>query len=248
MDCVMPLDRFEQQMEYLHTNGYHCLSLPEIFDHSVDSFPREKCLFTLTFDDGFDDFFTWAYPVLHKYGFTATVFLVVDALNGCSNWDGDEGSRMLTWECIRELGSNGISFGSHTCTHAHLPFLSEDDIWQEIYASRDTLEMKLGNECTLFAYPFGESTPKIRRLVRSAGYKAAFGVMTGRPGTYNWWRSECTPQDTPADFSFKLTWSHNFIQKTRGWLREETLVGRFLRKMKYRWLSRTAQPVEDGLP
>ena len=230
-------------MQYLKQNGYRCLNLTELFNHPVIEFPREKRAFALTFDDGYDDFFKWAFPVLNEHGFTATVFLVTDNVDGYSNWQGDEDSSMLTWKHIRELNSNGISFGSHTCTHAYLPYLTEDEAWHEIYASREILEMKLNHECTLFAYPFGESTPGLQRLVQNAGYKAALGARTGKPGLYNWWRNAGTPNNTLLSFSFKLTWYYNFYHKARGWLKEETSLGHFLRRIKRRWLSPAAQPM-----
>ncbi len=238
--CSITVSQFEQQMRFLYNRGYQSLTLMELLDPLLQGAPHQKKAFALTFDDGFSDFYTHAHPILRCYGFNATVFLVTDLLGRQSDWDGEKGACMLTWENIDKLSANGISFGSHTCTHPYLHQLSDEQVWHELSTSKKCLEEKLHSEISFIAYPFGESSPKIRRMAKDVGYKAAFGVMTGKPGRYNWWRSECGSRDTLRTFSFKLTWLYSFFQKTRGWVREETPLGRFLRKIKHKWLLSSA--------
>jgi len=226
-------NQFDRQMRFLYEYGYKCLDLNEIFYNFPQESFREKKAFVLTFDDGFDDFYTIAYPVLRNYGFTATVFLVTDLLGGCSKWEGEDGARMLTWDQINNLSTNGISFGSHSCTHPSLLRISDEQIRYELSASKECIEKELHKKISFFTYPFGESNQKIQQMVNDAGYQGALGVITGKPSRYNRWRSECGAQDTLQTFNFKLSWTYLFFQKLRGWLREETMLGRVLRKIKY---------------
>jgi peptidoglycan/xylan/chitin deacetylase (PgdA/CDA1 family) len=220
--------KFERQMHYLHDHGYRCLSLLELLRSPENTPPRRRKTFVLTFDDGYEDFFTRAWPILRRYRFTATVFLVTDRVGGQSDWEGERGTPLLTWEQVEALDQDGISFGSHTCTHRRLTRLSGEQIWHELTASKNRMESKLGHEIPLLAYPRGESNGEIQGMAMQASYRAACGVDTGSRGPFNLWRCTCRTDDSLLTFVFKLTpWYHS-----RVWLREETRVGRFLRKFK----------------
>ncbi|MCD4812025.1 polysaccharide deacetylase family protein [bacterium] len=84
----------------------------------------------LTFDDGFRDFYTYAYPILKKYSFTATVFLPTGFIgNGQSIFNGKE---HLRWDEVREIRFNGIEFGSHTVSHPKLRNLKRKNVENEL--------------------------------------------------------------------------------------------------------------------
>ena len=78
----------------------------------------------------------------------------------------------------RSLCEDGISFGSHTCTHPHLLSLSDEQVQHELTASKERLEARLGREIPFVAYPYGESSSEIRRMAMQRGYRAACGVIT----------------------------------------------------------------------
>ena len=228
---AISVSQFERQMSYLHDHGYHCLSLTELLYTAGDTSFRRKKAFILTFDDGYADFFKNAYPILRRYGFTATVFLVTDFVGGQSDWDGDKGSPMLTWEEIKGLHEDGISFGSHTCTHPWLTHLSGEQIWHEFTTSKERLEAKLGQEIHLLAYPYGYSNPRIQKMTMEAGYKAAFGVTRGGYDCFNLWRCLLGTNDNLLSLRFKLSQSYRFLKC----LRDETIVGKSLRTVKRSW-------------
>jgi peptidoglycan/xylan/chitin deacetylase (PgdA/CDA1 family) len=224
-------NQFERQMDYLYDHGYRCLSLMELLSFSGHKPPRRA--FVLTFDDGYKDFLTQAHPILQRYGFTATVFLVTDLVGEQSNWVGATNTPLLTWEQVKTLHEAGISFGSHTCTHPRLLCLSDEQIWHELAASKECLEAKLGQEVPLLAYPYGESNDKSQRMAMQAGYKAACGVSVGKSSRFNLWRRQCDKDDNLKTFTFKLSRWYYYLQ----WSRNETIVGQFLRKVKRRWFS-----------
>ena len=98
---------FERYIRHLDNHNYHCLSLPELLRNSSCKQALWAKTVVLTFDDGYEDFFTLAYPILNRYGFSATVFLVTDLVGGKSNWEGEKGSSLLSWErsksCKRQV-------------------------------------------------------------------------------------------------------------------------------------------------
>jgi peptidoglycan/xylan/chitin deacetylase (PgdA/CDA1 family) len=107
----------------------------------------------LTFDDGYLDFYTQAFPVLRQYGFTATVFLPTDYIDGSR--PGLRGKKHLTWDLVAELNKSGIDFGSHTCSHPQLYDLQPNEIELELRKSKETIESNLSQSTN---HPLSQST------------------------------------------------------------------------------------------
>jgi peptidoglycan/xylan/chitin deacetylase (PgdA/CDA1 family) len=133
----------------------------------------------ITFDDGLLDFLTGAFPVLQRYQFPATLYVVAGRVGLTASWlDGlGEGDRpMLSWAQLRELQAAGIEIGAHTVTHPQLDLLKNGIARHEILESKRILDRHLNSAVTSFAYPHGYSTGKVRELVREAGYTSACRV------------------------------------------------------------------------
>lgn len=101
-----------------------------------------RCV-VLTFDDGYLDFYTQAFPVLRRYGFTATVFLPTAYIDG--KRPGIRGKEHLNWDQVRELHSAGVDFGSHTVNHPQLYDLGWPDIEYELRVSKEAIESQLNS-------------------------------------------------------------------------------------------------------
>ena len=99
-----------------------------------------------------------AWPLLYRYGFTATVFLVADRIGGHNAWDDGYGDRteLMGWDAIHALRGQGVCFGSHTATHPALTALSVPDAAREALRARTVLERELGEPIESFAYPYGD--------------------------------------------------------------------------------------------
>lgn len=162
-------DSFIWQIEYLIRNRYNVISLDGLLGAQRHFADRQRRRVVLTFDDGFDNFYTDAYPVLRRYGLCATLFVVADYI-GQTGW--------LTKEQLKELADNGVTIGSHTKSHCYLPSLQDEEIKTQVIESKRLLEALLERQVNIFCYPNGGFTPAIQEIVRSAGYKAA--VTTNR--------------------------------------------------------------------
>lgn len=165
--------QFRSHLSWLKRLGYQTLRL----DRYIDMLNRGEKVpgrsFAITFDDGYEEVLTLALPVLKEFGFTATVFAVPGS--SANAWD-DGSAKLLTISQLRELDAEGITIGGHTCSHVHLPVVSPHIAQKEIADSRVRLKQILGHEVSLFAYPYGESTPEVEKWTQDAGYTAAFAT------------------------------------------------------------------------
>jgi len=161
--------RFERHMEYLKQHRFNVIGFDLLVLNLRENKPLPKKSVVITFDDGYEDNYTNAYPILKKYGYPAIMFIPSDLI-------GNEG--YLTWGQVREMAANGITFASHSRHHEYLPDLPEHVQRDEIYESKRILEQRLGRPINYFAYPIGGFNDTIKKMVRNAGYIAA--VTTNR--------------------------------------------------------------------
>lgn len=142
----IPPDTFKEQMRLLKDN-YRVISLSEFIKKVKKGSNIENCV-VITFDDGFKDNYTVAYPLLYKYDLPATFFITTDFV-------GRKG--YMSWEDLKELRDSEFEIGSHTVTHPRLSELPMSRVEEELKVSRNVLEDRLENKITLFAAPYGDS-------------------------------------------------------------------------------------------
>jgi peptidoglycan/xylan/chitin deacetylase (PgdA/CDA1 family) len=175
-------DEFKRQMKWLHDYNYSVLSLTEIYLilQSGSSFPKRSI--AITFDDGYKDFYTIAFPILSEYGFPATVFLVTGFCERDNGWPEQPKNlplfELASWSQVDEMSRNGIDFGAHTVSHPRLdriPFVSAE---REIKDSKAIIEDRLGMPVISFAYPYGKYSVDIKAIVRDH-FTCACGTQAG---------------------------------------------------------------------
>jgi len=189
--AILPVEDFAAQMQYLASHGYRIITLTQ-FENMLDrnqAIPPGAVM--ITFDDGYESVYRYAFPVLKRYHFPATVFLIT-SLVGKSPPNPDPAAiTYLTWSQVREMYESGlVDFQSHTHEMHHFvpghPFPSPalvasppEQVLADLKASRRAISEHLGYLPTALAYPYGAYTAETARLARQAGFRLAF---TTRPG------------------------------------------------------------------
>lgn len=176
-------DLFERHMQFLSTNGYKVIGLEEVVEgvqmaHNVDKYVA------ITFDDGYRDFYTAAFPILTKYNLKATVYVVPGFADG--QHPRPNGEEYMSWSELREISEHGVQIGSHTMTHPKLYSLQPSQINDEIRQSKDLIQEKLGTSVHSFAYPFAfpeqdeDFVRTLRNLLQTNGYRTGVCTIIGR--------------------------------------------------------------------
>lgn len=166
----MPPDQFEAQMAYLSNNGYQSITMNQLYQafYQGGSLPPKP--FVVTFDDGYVDNYTTAFPILKKYGFTATVFMVSSYVDG-------EG--FMSWPQLKELVASGWEIEGHTKTHPYLSKIERVSLLDELKSSKELLEQGLGQKVNFLAYSYGDFNSVVSKAVKEAGYLMAFTTQRG---------------------------------------------------------------------
>lgn len=162
------LDDFEQHMKWLQEYGYTCITPGQLYDFVANGAELPEKPVLITFDDGYKDNYTNAFPIMKKYGMKGTIFVVTGFLGVYDNY--------LTWEQAKELLDAGFNIESHTYSHKSMTEASDEDISKELVKSRQTIKEKLGIDSDFMAYPTGTYNLHIAELVKEAGYKGAFTI------------------------------------------------------------------------
>lgn len=168
------ISEFEKQIAYI-AKTYKMRTLSDVLNGK-----QGVCI---TFDDGYEDVYTNALPILKKYGLTAAVFVIGNSKN--PNRDKLQNNlELLNLSQILLLKENGWEIGFHTLTHPNLIELDEEELREEIITGKKETESKLGIELSYFAYPLGLYNKRVLKVVKQAGYKAAFTIHGGKVNTY----------------------------------------------------------------
>ena len=175
-------ETFERQLALLQRRGFHTAGLDALGALASGGRPRARQVF-LTFDDGFRDNFTHAFPLMREYGATGLIFLLPPAVDAGSPlvWPEIQERRdrhpdvfkSLDWAMVEAMAEHGIEFGSHTLAHHSLPSLDDEALRQELLDSRRRIAARLGR-CDSLAYPFGHWDARVAAAAAAAGYRWAF--------------------------------------------------------------------------
>lgn len=192
-----PVPEFERQMRWLHEEGYRTLTLDELSDWLEGRAARPERAVVLTIDDGDESFARLAAPVLHRYGFHATVFVLTGRV-GERDWNDVD---FVDWSTLRRLQRDGtIRVESHThdmhtkarvrgqfvprfllaARDADGAISSRSALAQDLLASREAIRRELGSECRYLAWPFGFGDAPVDSLAHSLGFRRVLTLSPRR--------------------------------------------------------------------
>jgi peptidoglycan/xylan/chitin deacetylase (PgdA/CDA1 family) len=177
----VPPRRFAIQMRLLKTLGYKGLSMRELMPYLEGK--KTGKVVGITFDDGYKNNLINAAPILKKYNFSATCYIVTQRLGSSNAWDIDKGitqSSLMSKAEIQEWLDIGLDIGAHSQTHPLLDELGLQESKKEIFGSKDDLEQIFGLSITDFCYPFGRFNKSILNLIEQAGFISATTMIRGR--------------------------------------------------------------------
>lgn len=175
---------FEKQLIWLKQNGFKSFTLSELVQ--LENIPEKSVV--LTFDDGYEDNFTNAFPLLQKYDFKATIYIVLNRFE--NNWATDKdldkasnelnNEKMLSDEQIKIMIESGlIEIGSHTLDHVNLPKVNKEEKEKQLLESKKQIENIFNIKCDSFAYPFGFYDKDSVEIVKNVGYTNATTTVNG---------------------------------------------------------------------
>lgn len=157
-------ENFKAQMQYLKNNGYTVISMKDYLGYlnSENNVPEKSVV--LTFDDGWENQHTYAYPILKEFGYTATFYIITNTTGGKS---------YMSWGHIKELENAGMDIESHTATHQNLTKINMETVKKELTISKNKLEAELGHTIGMVAYPYYGNNLEVQKIVQEVGYTSA---------------------------------------------------------------------------
>jgi len=173
---------FRRQMELVERLGFTPITLFDYLCYLDGAFRLPRKPIVITFDDGYQDTYENAFPILDELGMKAVVFVLGNRDIKTNRWDHEEGysaAPLMTDEQVIEMSQAGYEIGAHSLTHPRLTLIDKRDAWEEIARSRMSLEIILNSPVSSFSYPYGALTTEIKNMVTEAGYKLACGVFSG---------------------------------------------------------------------
>ncbi|BFH29221.1 polysaccharide deacetylase family protein [Paenibacillus melissococcoides] len=235
---LLPVDQFEEQMKLLKERGFHVISMGEYIDFMTAGSAIPDNAVLLTFDDGYETFYTHAFPILQKFGYTATNFVIVASI------DNQTGKPKLTWDQMREMKKAGMSFYSHTYNYhrqgpinakgkekpmlsRHLYLKDRDRVeTDEEYIGRITRDLataekrlreELGNTRSIVAFPYGAYNQDVLRVLKTLNIELSFTIkpgMTGREDRNAFRFNAGTTKQTPEEL-IKLLSDGGYAKKKK---------------------------------
>ncbi|TAK25416.1 MAG: polysaccharide deacetylase family protein [Chloroflexota bacterium] len=161
---------FQAHVDFIAARGFRTVTMREVVAAANGGPPLPPKAIALTFDDGYRDVYTEAWPRLRDRGLTATIYPIVDLVD---NW------RYLTKGEIRELSDAAVEIGSHSLSHPDLRVLSAPSLRRELRESRARLTDLARKEVVSFCYPSGFNNLIVRNETAAAGYSNAVTVENG---------------------------------------------------------------------
>jgi peptidoglycan/xylan/chitin deacetylase (PgdA/CDA1 family) len=190
---------FDAQLNWLAQHGFHTISMAQLTAHLKQRQLLPAKPIVISFDDGWEEQYVSAFPILRKYNFIGTFYVYTTPIDH---------SQFLTWAQLQEMSAAGMDIQAHTQTHPHLRTLSPDAAYKEIVDSKAIIEKHLGKPVTSFDYPYGEYNAAVIDMVKRASFDSAVSLAAGykqrADELYTLHRIRVSYNDTLDDFAKRL--------------------------------------------
>jgi peptidoglycan/xylan/chitin deacetylase (PgdA/CDA1 family) len=169
-DLTVSPELFERTLEQLQEKGIGTVTMAELFDHFTGGPALPQRCAILTFDDGYDDNYEFAFQMLKQRGMVGTFFISTDFV---------ERPGYLTWDQIKEMADAGMEIAAHSANHPDFRKLGPAELRRQLVEPKAQLEEATGKPVRFMAYPAGMYNPAVMAATRAAGYEAAVTVLHG---------------------------------------------------------------------
>ncbi len=201
LDLTVLPENFEAQLEYLAQAGYHTITLADLYLYLTQGQPLPEKPIVLTFDDGYADAYEVVFPLLQKYGFVGTFFVLATPAHF-------EAPGYMTWAQMKEMSDAGMSIQAHGRDHVDLRNRSYDFLVYQILGIQEAIQYHTGRLPRFFCYPSGRYDDDVIAVLKSAGYWGAVTTEWGRTETretlFMMPRLRIRGSDTLEDFIAKI--------------------------------------------
>ena len=171
------MEQFKSHILELRRKRYNIIPITEIIQKTKNREKLPDFTIGLSIDDAYSSVYEKAWPLLREAKIPFTLFISTDVVDR-------QATGYMSWDQIRELKSSGVTIGSQTKSHKHLPLISIEDAKQEIDKANVRIKREIGLRPDLFAYPYGEYNSSVRELIIDRGFKAAFTQSSGALHSY----------------------------------------------------------------
>jgi peptidoglycan/xylan/chitin deacetylase (PgdA/CDA1 family) len=174
-DLSVPPWKFKEQLKYLRQAGYETITLNDLALHLTMGKELPPKPIILTFDDGYTDMYTNAFPALLRHDFVGTFFLISEPID-------NNDPNFVSWAEVEEMHAAGMKFEPHSFNHPDMRNRGFDFVVFQILAPKEAIEARTGETCRFFAYPTGRYDQFVIDVLRSADFWG--GVLTEQGATH----------------------------------------------------------------
>ena len=170
--AILTEANFRRQLELIRAQGFHPISMTELYAYVTEGAPLPEKPVCITFDDGYKDNYTIVYPLMKEYGYPWTVFVIT----------GDVGKpNRMTWEDLSDMAKSGaVTIASHTATHPKLSEISREAARSDLETAQKALKDHLGIENHWLAYPYGSYDDEVAKIAKDIGIRMVVTSDGGR--------------------------------------------------------------------
>lgn len=223
---ALPQEKFAEQLAYLAAHNYHTITPQDLYNHYVNKTKLPKNPILLTFDDGYEDNYTKALPLLKKYNMTAVVFPIYNWLGKENKWEnfGKQLTTTMTIEQLQSWHTQGMDIQPHTANHPFLTQCTTDELIIELTETKTKFTKLLDKPMDFLCYPYGFFNQEVIDIAQKANYKMAFAIFDHVPlwhiNLFALPRIPIPSHQKMWEFKLKVSSIHMIFVAMRKWERQ----------------------------